>query len=837
MKKKNPNKLLGILSPTTNELLSNDVETLQKNFVNHLEFSQAKDKFSATKYDYFECLVYTLRDRLFERWIETQQAYYRKDVKRVYYISMEYMMGRLLCNAILNLGIKNTISQALWELGLDLEELHNLEYDAGLGNGGLGRLAACFLDSMATLQYPAYGYGIRYEYGIFSQKIQDGFQIETADPWLRYGNPWEIERREFNYCVKFYGRVENTKDGKGNTVSKWVDTDDIYAVGYDTPIPGYRNNTVNNLRLWSAKASREFNLEYFNHGDYDRALEEKIQSEVVSKVLYPRDDFIEGRELRLKQEYFLVSATLQDIIRRYKKAHKNFKDFPDKVAIQLNDTHPALCIPELMRLLIDQENMTWNDAWKICNKTFAYTNHTILQEALETWRTNLMESLLPRHLQIIYEINQRLLTTIQKKYPKDVNRLQRMSLIEEGDERKVRMAHLAITGSYSVNGVAKLHTEILKTKVFKDFYDIWPERFNNKTNGITPRRWLKLANPGLSDLITEVIGENWITDLAELKKLEKYMNDKSFQERWQKVKEARKQHLAACISYHLKCKIDPQSMYDCQIKRIHEYKRQLLNLLYVITVYNRILEKSYTPAGPRTFIFSGKAAPGYMVAKLIIKLINSVADVVNHETKTNKLIKLIFIPDYSVSMAELIIPAAELSEQISTAGMEASGTGNMKFSLNGAVTIGTLDGANVEIREEVGEDNIFIFGLTAEQVLKKRDGGYNPSLIYEKDSELKQALDQIKNGYFCKSQPDLFKPLIEPLLKQDYYMLLADYRSYIEMQEKVADAYKDKIKWAVKSIMNSANCGRFSSDRTIKEYAENIWKVKPLPIKLQQVDQ
>jgi starch phosphorylase len=826
------------LSPSTNEFQGTDIKSLQKSFVNHLEYSLAKDEYSATKRDFFKSLALSVRDRLIERWIETQQTYYREGAKRIYYLSMEFLLGRLLGDAISNLGLSRNINEAITDLGYDPEELMNLESDAALGNGGLGRLAACFLDSMATLELPAYGYGIRYDYGIFYQRILNGYQKEYPDNWLRYGNPWEIERPEYIYHIKYYGRVNEYKDKSGRVRFDWADTDNIIAMAYDTPIPGYHNNTVNNLRLWAAKSTREFNLEYFNSGDYDRAVEDKIESETISKVLYPRDDFYGGRELRLKQEYLLVSATLQDIIRRYKKTHSdNFSLFPEKVAIQLNDTHPVLSIPELMRILLDIEGLDWDEAWDITVKTFGYTNHTVMPEALEKWKVKLLELVLPRHLQIIYEINRRWLGEISQKYPGDEERVRTLSIIEEGEEKNIRMANLAIVGSHSINGVAALHTEILKKDVFREFYDYWPEKFNNKTNGITQRRWLKLCNPGLSELITEKIGENWITNLAELKKLENFVDDEAFRKKWNKVQRQNKIRLAEYIHRKLKTEINTDSLFDVQVKRLHEYKRQLLNALHAITLYNRIKANPDSEVVPRTIIFGGKAAPAYAMAKLIIKLINSIADVVNHDDGIDDKLKVIFIPNYSVTLAELIIPAADLSEQISTAGMEASGTGNMKFALNGALTVGTLDGANIEIREEVGEENIFIFGLKSDEVSRRRREGQDPRSYYNGNAELKKTIEMIQNGFFSPEEPNLFKPIIESLLNQgDHYMVLADYESYVKCQEKISQTFLDRDKWLKMSILNVANMGKFSSDRTIKEYAKEIWDAKSIPIKLPHPD-
>lgn len=820
------------LSPSTNEFQGTDIASIQRSFVNHLEYSLAKDEYSATQLDCYKAIALTVRDRLIERWIETQQTYYRKDVKRIYYLSMEYLIGRTLGNSLINLGLYDVVQKAMKELGYDLEELRHMESDAGLGNGGLGRLAACFMDSMATLELPAYGYGIRYEFGIFSQQIKDGYQIEKPDHWLRYGNIWEIERPEYLYPVHFYGRINQYYDKDNNLKTEWIDTQQIMAIANDIPVPGYRNNTVNNMRLWSAKATRDFHFEYFNHGDYEKAVSEKVQSETISKVLYPNDNVNLGKMLRLKQEYFFVSATLQDIIRRYKKTNtKDFGNFPDKVAIQLNDTHPALAIAELMRILIDIEDIEWGRAWEITVATFAYTNHTILPEALEKWPVFLLEQLLPRHLQIIYEINYRLLQQISKKNPNNLEKMRRMSIIEEGQEKRVRMANLSIMGSHSVNGVAELHTEILKKQIFNDFYEEWPERFNNKTNGITQRRWLRLCNPGLSGLITEKIGDRWITDLYDLKKILPYSDDPAFRKVFQAVKKRNKEELAAYIERHNGIVVNPDSLFDVHIKRIHEYKRQLLNALHIITFANWLIEHGDADVVPRTMIFAGKAAPGYYMAKLIIKLINAIAEAVNNDPRIGDKLKIVFLENYSVTLAQKIIPAADLSEQISTAGTEASGTGNMKFALNGALTIGTLDGANVEISEAVGRENMFIFGMTSEEVEKRRAEGYNPWDCYHANAELKKAIDMINSGYFSKTKVYLFRPIIESLLDNgDRYMLLADYPDYVECQKKVSAAYRDRKRWIQMAVRNVGNMGRFSTDRTIREYTEDIWKVKPIPI-------
>ncbi len=686
---------------------------------------------------------------------------------------------------------------------------------------------------MATLELPAYGYGLRYEYGIFSQKIQNGYQIEQPDHWLRYGYPWEIERPEFTYTIKFYGKVQSYYDKDVRMQWDWVNTDNIMAVAHDIPIPGYHNNTVNNLRLWSAKSNDEFNLSYFNHGDYDRAVQDKIESETLSKVLYPRDDLIQGRELRLKQEYFLSSATMQDIIRRYKKANNDFTKFAEKVAVQLNDTHPVLCIPELMRLLIDQERIPWEKAWEITSTTFAYTNHTLLQEALESWRVSLLEKLLPRHLQIIYEINRRFLTTIRIDNGNE-DGIRKMSIIEEGEEKRIRMANLAIIGSHSVNGVAALHSNLLKSQLFKNFSDIWKYKFNNKTNGITPRRWLKLCNPSLSELISDTIGENWTTDLYELKNLEKYISDNTLHLYWREVKMDNKKDFTKFIKEKYEIEINVDSIFDCQIKRIHEYKRQLLNIIHVISLYNRLKSDTKFEYYPRTMIFAGKAAPAYQMAKLIVKLIHNVAEIVNHDRDIGDMLKVIFLPDYSVTLAQKIIPAADVSEQISTAGMEASGTGNMKFALNGAVTIGTRDGANIEIGEEVGNDNIFIFGQNDKQVFDRRKGLYRPTEYYLNNEELKTAIDMIEKGFFSNNDREIFRPIINSLLGSDYFMVMSDFESYSDTQSEITKAYLDKDRWIKMSIKNTAGMGKFSTDRTIQEYADDIWKVRSLPIKLKK---
>jgi len=794
---------------------------------NHLTYSVGKDHFTATPRDWFFALAHVTRDQLTGRWMETMRRYYRADAKRIYYLSMEFLIGRSLTNSLLNMGYLDRCHQAALDAGLDLDVAHAVEPDAALGNGGLGRLAACFLDSMATLSLPSYGYGIRYEYGMFNQRIENGWQVEHPDNWLRYGNPWEFPRPEVLYPVKFYGRVLEYISEDGNLHHHWVDTEDVMAMAYDTPVPGYGGESVNNMRLWSAKASRDFDLQYFNEGNYIKAVEDKNQSENLSKVLYPDDSTAMGRELRLKQQFFFVSASLQDMLYRFNKYHKNFDELPDKVAIQLNDTHPSIAIPELMRILLDMYHLDWDHAWNIVTRTFSYTNHTLMPEALETWPTSLFETILPRHLQIIYEINHRFLNEVRHRNPGDTELLKRISIIDESNGRRIRMAHLAIVGSHQVNGVAQIHTELMRQTIFKDFDRFYPGKIINITNGITPRRWLNQINPGLAGLITEHIGDDWITHLDQLSKLKKFAADKSFQEKFRRVKQANKKELAKIIEKKLGIKVNPASLFDVQIKRIHEYKRQLLNLLHVVTLYNRIRANPGADRVPRTVIFSGKAAPGYARAKLIIKLINDVADIINNDPAIGDQLKVAYIPNYDVTTASEIIPAADLSEQISTAGTEASGTGNMKLALNGALTIGTLDGANVEIRDEVGADNIFIFGLNTDEVAEIKGKGYNPWDYYHANEELRQVLDMIGSGYFSPDQPERFRPIIDALTDGgDHYLLLADYTDYIAFQEKIDALYRKPGEWARKAILNVAGMGKFSSDRTIREYAEKIWGVK-----------
>ncbi|MGK5092609.1 glycogen/starch/alpha-glucan phosphorylase [Deltaproteobacteria bacterium TL4] len=807
-----------------------DPQAIIESMANHLEYSLCKNRYTVKNFDLFESLILTIRDRLVEFWNDTQQTYHKEKCKRVFYLSLEYLMGRSLKNNLINLGIYDECQTALAEMGISLNDLEEVEEDAGLGNGGLGRLAACFLDSLATMQLPAYGYGIRYEYGIFKQKFENGQQVEYPDSWLEKGYPWEIPQWDLMYPVKFFGRVHESRDETGAVHHEWIDTKDVLAMPYDVPITGYGNRTVNNLRLWQTRPSKDFDFSLFNKGDYMKAVEEKQKSETISKVLYPNDKEFSGKELRLKQQYFFVSASLQDIVRRYKLDFHTFEEFPDKVAIQLNDTHPSIAIPELMRILMDIEHLEWEDAWKISAKTFAFTNHTVLPEALEKWSVDILGHLLPRHLQIIYEINQRFMKEVEQTHPGDAELLVRLSLVEEGWPKHIRMTHLAIVGSHAVNGVAALHTELLKTTVFKDFYALYPEKFQNKTNGITPRRWLKASNPELSTLITQNIGEQWVTHLDELKQLESLAEDAEFQNAWRAAKSAKKVQLAEWIKKEMDVVVNPESMFDVQIKRIHEYKRQLLNIIHAVVLYSRIKKNPEIPFVPRTIIFGGKAAPGYYMAKLIINLINDVARVVNQDPAVKDQLKIIFVPNYGVSIAEKIIPAANLSQQISTAGTEASGTGNMKFSLNGTIIMGTMDGANIEIFEEVGADNIFIFGLSEVEVTQLKKNNYNPRVHYQETVELKEALEMINTGFFNRGNPHLYNDIYNSLVYDDRYLLLADFKSYAECQAKASQAFLNKEQWTKMSIYNTANMGKFSSDRTIQEYANDIWDLKPVPI-------
>jgi starch phosphorylase len=802
-------------------------EEIKKNILHHVISFQGRDPQRAGESDIYMAVAYTLRDIMIEKWINTQKASYAKGKKRVYYLSLEFLIGRSLGNSMINLGLYDEIQQAVTELGFDMDLLREAEEDAALGNGGLGRLAACFMDSIATLKIPAYGYGILYEYGLFYQQLIDGYQVESPDNWMRYGTPWVFERHMPVFPVHYYGRVSSYLDGEGNYRAQWLETEDVMALPCDILIPGYQNDHVINMRLWTARASRDLDLNYFGRGDYIGAVQNKVSSETISKVLYPPDHNLAGQELRLKQQYFFVAATLQDIMRRYKNKNANFSAFSELIAVQLNDTHPAIAIPELMRLLLDSEGLSWEKAWGISTKTFGYTNHTLMPEALEKWPVELMSRVLPRHMEIIFEINRRFLEQVALAYPGDVGRLRVMSIVEEGAVKMVRMAHLAIVGSHSVNGVAKLHTRLLKERTFKHFHQFFPGKFNSKTNGITPRRWLLKANPQLAELISSKIGVDWITHLDQLRGLEPWADDPDFQDHWRAVKRIKKGQLADLIEKKCGVIVNRESIFDIQVKRIHEYKRQLLNCLHVIVLYYRMLRRPDLELAPRTVVFAGKAAPSYWKAKLVIKLVNSIAEVVNNDPRIGNRLRVVFLPNYNVSQAEIIMPAADLSEQISTAGTEASGTGNMKFALNGALTIGTLDGANIEISEEVGRENIFIFGMTAEEAeFEKIHISRYPTVICEENEEIGQVIDSLKNGSFSRGDKELFRPLVESLLdERDPYLLLLDFESYLACQDLVNRAFLDSKTWTRMSILNVARMGKFSTDRTIKQYAREIWGV------------
>ena len=798
---------------------------------NHLIFSSFKTSDAATPRDWYDAASYTVRDHVVERWVKTAESYYRDDPKRVYYLSLEFLIGRMLSNAALNLGISDELKAGMATLGHDLENTIELETDAALGNGGLGRLAACFLDSMATMDIPAAGYGIRYEYGMFRQSIENGRQVENPDNWLRYGNIWEFQRPEATYNITFHGHVVKFPNDRGEEVQHWVDAEHVIAMAYDVPVPGYGTETVNNLRLWSAKAAREFDLSHFNDGNYEKAVEERNATENISKVLYPNDTSVLGKELRLKQQYFFVSASIQDILRRFLSTHEiktqdDWKMLPEKIAIQLNDTHPSIGVAEMMYQLVDVHQLPWAFAWEQVVKIFAYTNHTLMPEALETWTVDLFGRLLPRHLEIIYQINYEFLHMVNHHFPGDPELLRRVSIIDEDHGRRVRMAHLAVVGSHTVNGVAALHSELLKSTLFADFDRIFPGKLTNVTNGITPRRWLNQANPGLTNLIEKAIGAEFKKDLAQIKKITPLADDADFRKAFAQVKLANKKRLAAKIEAKTGVKLNVNSLFDVQIKRIHEYKRQLLNVLHVITLYNRI-RRGEQGITPRTIIFGGKAAPGYWMAKHIIRLINDVATIVNEDVAVGDKLKVVYYPNYEVSAAEILFPGSDLSEQISTAGTEASGTGNMKMALNGALTIGTLDGANVEIKEEVGDENIFIFGLTTPQVAELKASGYKPRDYYNNNPELKQVLDMIADGYFSIDEPNRYQVIVDNLLNNDQYLLLADYASYIEAQERVGKLYQHQDDWTRMAILNVANMAKFSSDRAIGDYAKNIWHVTP----------
>lgn len=808
------------------------IETLKRALADNLFYIQGKFPAAATPNDYYMALAYTVRDRILQRWFNTTEIYTKKGVKVVCYLSAEFLLGPHLSNNLINLGIYDQVRQAVEESGLDFVQLREIEEEPGLGNGGLGRLAACYMDSLSSLEIPAIGYGIRYEFGIFDQEIRDGWQVEITDKWLHLGNPWEIPRPEETIEVKFGGYTEAYNDEKGHYRVRWIPDRVVRGVPYDTPILGYRVNTANTLRLWRAKAHESFDFHAFNVGNYYGAVNQKVVSENITKVLYPNDELIQGKELRLEQQYFFVSCSLQDMIRLHLRKEESLNNFHQSYAVQLNDTHPSIGVAELMRLLVDEHQLDWEQAWQITQNTFGYTNHTLLPEALEKWSLSLFNSLLPRHLQIIYEINQRFLGQVRAKYPDDSDRLARLSLIDESGEKYVRMANLASVGSHAINGVAALHTELLKRDVLRDFYEFSPEKFSNKTNGVTPRRWIVVSNPQLTNLISRKIGTNWINHLDNLKQLEAFVEDADFRREWRQIKQDIKGNLAEYIQKTNGIQVNPESLFDIQVKRLHEYKRQHLNVLYIITLYNRIKQDPSIEITPRTFIFGGKAAPGYFIAKLIIKLINAVGDVVNNDPDVRDRLKVIFLPDYNVRLGQRVYPAADLSEQISTAGKEASGTGNMKFAMNGALTIGTLDGANIEIRQEVGNENFFLFGLTTEEVYDLKSKGYNPWDYYHNNPQLKEAIDLINSGFFSHGDTNLFRPLVDSLLHQDQYMLFADYQSYLDSQDQVNQAYRDPEHWTRMSILNTARMGKFSSDRAIQEYCQEIWNTIPVKIEL-----
>ena len=805
----------------------NGVQTIQEAIRLHAKYTLAKRWNDMTRRDVFLATAMAVRDCLIDGILETDERYQQADAKSLYYLSMEFLVGRSLGNNLLNLGLLDVCREALLDLGVDLEEVRETEPDAALGNGGLGRLAACFLDSLATLGMPGFGYGINYEYGLFKQEIENGYQKEKPDHWRVHGSPWLVERPDEACIIPVYGRIEHVPNGDNKYHPAWTDWKIMIGVPADMPIVGYGGRTINYLRLYSAVSDEEFDMQIFNQGDYIKAVEANVAAERVSKVLYPSDSMEAGRELRLLQEYFLVACAVQDIIRRYRRNHASFEEFSQKVAIQMNDTHPALTVAELMRVLIDENALEWVDAWKITTATLGFTNHTLLPEALEKWPATLLERVLPRHLQIIYEIDQRFSELVLAHWPGDWERLRRLSIIEEGERKQVRMGHLAIIGSHSVNGVAKLHSELVKTHLVPDFYQLWPEKFNNKTNGVTQRRWLLKANPKLARLIKRTIGDEWITDLNHLRDLEGWADDAGFQEEFRRIKRANKERLTRVIRDAAEVEVDPDTLFDVHVKRIHEYKRQLLNVLHIIHDYVTAIEEGHLPQVPRTYVFAGKAAPGYWAAKQIIKLINNVGQVVNGDARVNQMMKVVFIPDYKVSLAERIIPAADLSEQISTAGKEASGTGNMKFAMNGALTIGTLDGANIEIKEEVGDDNIYIFGLKAEEIETMHElRSYNPREYYEGKPAIRRVLDALQSNLFCPDEPGLFTWIFDNLVSHDQYFHLADLASYIATQERVSSEFLQPELWARKAILNVARIGKFSSDRTILEYAQDIWEIE-----------
>jgi len=809
---------------------AHDADSIRRSFLDNLYFIQARFSEVASRNDYYLALAWTARDRLLRRWIDTAGTYYREASRSVCYLSAEYLPGPHLRNALLSLGMEEAVREALVGLGLNLDDLADQEPEPGLGNGGLGRLAACYLDSLATLEIPCIAHGIRYEFGIFEQELRQGRQIERTDKWLHLGNAWEIPRPEIAYDIGFGGRTEHFLDALGRRRVRWIPEHMVKGVAYDTPIPGYRVANVNLMRLWSAEACESFDFEAFNLGDYQRAVEEKIASETISKVLYPNDEPAQGRRLRLAQQYFFASCAMQDMIRIYRQRADTMEGLADKFVVQLNDTHPAVAVAELMRLLIDERGMDWDPAWSLVRRMFGYTNHTLLPEALETWPVDLFASVLPRHLEIIYEVNQRLLDDVRARWPGDDARVARMSLIDETQGRRVRMAQLATVASHTVNGVAELHSRLLRESVLRDFFELDPGRFTNVTNGVTPRRFIALANPGLSQLITDTIGEGWLRDLERLRDLEPWADSADFRAAWRQVKLSNKRRLARYAGQRAGVLVDPETLFDVQVKRLHEYKRQHLNILHVISRYLELKDDPGLDLPPRTWFFGGKAAPGYQLAKQMIELILGVARVVNNDRSLRERMRVVFLPNFSVKNAELIYPAADLSEQISTAGKEASGTGNMKFALNGALTLGTLDGANVEIREAVGEENFFFFGLTEDQVCGTRAAGYRPRDWYEADPDLRVALDALAAGHFSRGNPDQFRGLLDALLSWDTFLVLADFAAYGRAQRQVDDAWLRAEDWTRKSILNAARCGRFSSDRAIREYCERIWQVQPVHV-------
>lgn len=809
--------------------LGMDNKHLEADFKRYYGHRLGRDENCRTLNYAYQALSMAIGDRLTERWKKTYNTYKAEDCRKAYYFSMEFLMGRTLSNAMLNLGINDAVEKAMYDLGLELEELVDCEPDAGLGNGGLGRLAACLIDSCATLGLPVNGYGLRYEYGMFAQDIINGEQVEKPDHWLLNGNVWEIERLEYKQRIKFGGHTETHIDENGALRVCWIDTRDVYAVPFDTPIPGYQNGTVNTLRLWKAAATDDFDLQGFNKGDYAESVAAKNSAENITMVLYPNDANENGKALRLRQQYLLASASLQDIIETWVGRHSyNFADFADKHCFQLNDTHPSIAVAELMRLLIDIYGLSWDKAWAITGATMAYTNHTLLPEALERWSVKLFKHLLPRLLEIIFEINARFLAEVSLRWPGDISRLTRMSLIEEGRDQYVRMAYLAIVGSYSVNGVARLHSNLLQKGLFRDFYDLWPHKFNNKTNGITPRRWLAACNPDLAELITETIGKGWLTDLSQLKHLARYVDDKAFCTRWRGIKQQAKQNLIDFKQQELDVALNVNALFDVQVKRIHEYKRQLLNVLHVIHLYDRIKRGDTGVWTDRCVLIGGKAAPGYYMAKRIIKLVNNVGNIINNDPEVGDKLKLVFLPNYRVSAMEKICPGADLSEQISTAGKEASGTGNMKFMMNGALTIGTLDGANIEIREEVGAENFFLFGLTEQEVEDCRPH-YGPQAMIEQDEDLQRVMNLLESGHFNQFEFGIFDTIIAAIKSpHDPWMTIADFRSFVDAQKRVEAAYRDPERWTKMSILNCAASGKFSTDRTIREYNKDIWKLTPV---------